>query len=543
MVKRILFFLSLLICSQTSWALDKLTASVDKNPVLAGEYFTLSIIAEGKVKGTIPDVSALSNDFVTSPVNTSSRTSIINGSVSSSTTWQMQLVARSPGTYTIPAFEVDGAKSQPIEISVVARDDQQQSKDIFVNTELKTRNLYVQQAALYTVKLYIGKDLLDGQLSDPVSDGAIFTQLGKASEEYEIIDGRRYMVLTREYMIQPQKSGNFTIEPPVFNGQIRDNYRRMATSAVGDSIDFSVSPIPADAADTWLPSEYLNFSEEWQPKTATFTVGTPITRTLTLTAVGVTKEQLPEIQMEDVNGFRIYPDTSERKQITRDGKVISQLIVSFAYLPQSAGDFTLPEVTLPWFNTITKREEVATLPSKTLSVVQDPNQPLLPQTPKVAQQPLNTTPSSAASVPAQVITEYKTPLWVWAVAASGYVVWLITLLIWWSTSKSKVQRQPQPAQQVTAPPFVSFEEAVKQNSANAFYQALLNYTKQQNIPMTKWLKQQPESLQSKVHALQSSLYSNTQSQVDLSALLNEIKQSVKRTVNKGSKPALEELYD
>lgn len=200
------------------------------------------------------------------------------------------------------------------------RDDEQQSNDIFVKTELKTKNLYVQQAALYTLKLYVGKELLDGQLSAPVSDGANFTQLGKGHEEYEVIDGRRFMVLTREYMIQPQKSGNFTIEPPIFNGQIRDGYRRMATSAVGNTIDFSVSPIPANAADNWLPSEYLNFSEEWQPKDAEFTVGTPITRTLTLTAVGVTKEQLPDIQLEDVNGFRIYPDASERKQITRDGK-------------------------------------------------------------------------------------------------------------------------------------------------------------------------------------------------------------------------------
>lgn len=542
MVKRILFLLSLLIISHKTLAVDNLTASVDKNPVLAGEYFTLSIVAQGKVKGTIPDVSALSNDFVTSPVNTSSRTSIINGSVASSTTWQMQLVARSPGTYAIPAFEVDGAKTQPIEISVVAREDQQQSKDIFVKTELKTPNLYVQQAALYTVKLYIGKDLLDGQLSDPISDGATFTQLGKASEEYEIIDGRRYMVLTREYMIQPQKSGDFTIKPPVFNGQIRDNYRRMATSAVGDSIDFSVSPIPADAADTWLPSEYLNFSEEWQPNESTFTVGTPITRTLTLTAVGVTKEQLPDIQVEDTDGFRIYPDTSERKQITRDGKVISQLIVSFAYLPQRAGDFVLPEVTLPWFNTITKREEIATLASKSLSVVQDPNQPVLPQTPKVTQQTRSNEPSQAVSTSTQQHTSYTVPLWVWALAVSGYIIWLVTLMFWWRASKSTVKHQPKMSQQTNSQPLISFEEAVKQNSANAFYQALLNHTRQQNMSMAKWLQQQPESLKTQVNELQRSLYSNTQSSVDLSALFTEVKRSIKQAADKRSKQVLDTLY-
>ncbi|KJY86123.1 protein BatD [Pseudoalteromonas piscicida] len=542
MVKRILFFLSLLILSHASLALENLTASVDKNPVLAGEYFTLSIIAEGKVKGTIPDVSVLSNDFITSPVNTSSRTSIINGSVSSSTTWQMQLVARTPGTYTIPALEVDGETTQPIEIKVVARDDEQQSEDIFVKTELKTKNLYVQQAALYTVKLYVGKELLDGQLSAPISDGANFTQLGKANEEYEVIDGRRYMVLTREYMIQPQKSGDFSIEPPIFNGQIRDGYRRMATSAVGNTIDFSVSPIPANAADNWLPSEYLNFSEEWQPKDTEFMVGTPITRTLTLTAVGVTKEQLPDIQLEDVNGFRIYPDASERKQITRDGKVISQLTISFAYLPQLAGDFTLPEVKLPWFNTITKREEFATLPSKSVSVIHDPNQPALPQTAPIPQPLSSPSVSPSTATQTNVITEQIIPLWMWGLAAFGYALWLITLLIWRLRAKPASNPVVNRVIDENPAPFISFEEAVKQDNPAGFYQALLRYTKQQNITMTQWLALQPSSLRAQVQTLQSSLYGGNSAKVDLAQLYGEIKTSVKSTVHTNKSQNLGNLY-
>ncbi|ASD69054.1 BatD family protein [Pseudoalteromonas piscicida] len=542
MVKRILFFLSLLILSHASLALENLTASVDKNPVLAGEYFTLSIIAEGKVKGTIPDVSVLSNDFITSPVNTSSRTSIINGSVSSSTTWQMQLVARTPGTYTIPALEVDGETTQPIEIKVVARDDKQQSEDIFVKTELKTKNLYVQQAALYTVKLYVGKELLDGQLSAPISDGANFTQLGKANEEYEVIDGRRYMVLTREYMIQPQKSGDFSIEPPIFNGQIRDGYRRMATSAVGNTIDFSVSPIPASAADNWLPSEYLNFSEEWQPKDAEFMVGTPITRTLTLTAVGVTKEQLPEIQLEDVNGFRIYPDASERKQITRDGKVISQLTISFAYLPQLAGDFALPEVKLPWFNTITKREEIATLPSKSVSVIHDPNQPALPQAAPIPQPLSSPSVNPSTATQTNVITEHVIPLWMWGLATGGYTLWLITLLVWRLRSKPAANPITTKVTDENPTPLISFAEAVKQNNPAGFYQALLSYTKKQNITMTQWLALQPDSLRAQVQTLQSSLYGGNNAKVDLAQLYGEIKTSVKSMVHTNESQNLGNLY-
>ena len=163
MVIRLLIPLFLLIHSFSVWAFDTLTASVDKNPVLVGEYLTLTIEANGKVSGAQPDTSGLAQQFVVGPMSVGSRTSIINGSMTSQTTWQMQVLARSAGTFTIPSFTVNGNSSEPITLTVVARGkDDTDQKDIFIETALTPDSLYVQQAGLYTVKLYIGKDLLDG---------------------------------------------------------------------------------------------------------------------------------------------------------------------------------------------------------------------------------------------------------------------------------------------------------------------------------------------------------------------------------------------
>ncbi|WP_419148062.1 BatD family protein [Pseudoalteromonas 'SMAR'] len=540
MVTRILLLLSLLISSQAALALDNLTASVDKNPVLAGEYFTLTITAEGKVKGTIPDVSALSQNFVTSPVSTSSRTSIINGSMTSSTSWQVQLVARTPGEYTIPAFEVDGAKTQPITLNVVAQQDDEQSKDIFVKATLDSTNLYVQQAGLYTVKLYIGQDLLDGQLSAPEAEGATVTQLGKQQEEYEIVDGRRYMVITREYMLQPQRSGDITIQPPVFNGQVREGYRRMAVSAVAEAIELTVNPIPSEHADNWLPSEYVNFSAEWQPQDTNVTVGTPLTRTFTLTAVGVTKEQLPELNMEEVEGFRIYPDTSERKQITRDGKVISQLLVSFAYLPQRSGEFVLPEVSLPWFNTVTKRQEFATLPAKNITIKADPN-----QSKTVA--PTSSSESAASALTDSATTAETTvqnhiPQWLWLITALGYLLWLATVVAWWLFHKARPTAKPLAQAEVNQPRNMGFADAVKKDDPQAFYQALLAYLHQQQQSLSDWLKTQPSEVQSQVHALQASLYGKGTGEINLKSLYQALQKAEKAHLQQQSTTPLDSLY-
>ncbi|WP_241652074.1 BatD family protein [Pseudoalteromonas phenolica] len=206
MVTRFYIACVFLLFSTASVAFDKLTASVDRNPVLVGEYFTLTISADGRVSGQQPDTSALARQFVMGPINTGSSTRIINGQASSETTWQMQLMSRKAGDITIPAFTVSGKSSDPIKLKVVARsNDADEQKDIFIKTELKPSKLFVQQAGLYTVKLYLGKDLLDGQLSAPAMEDAQVTLLGKQKEDYEVVDGRRYMVISREYLLQPQK--------------------------------------------------------------------------------------------------------------------------------------------------------------------------------------------------------------------------------------------------------------------------------------------------------------------------------------------------
>ncbi|CAM3945899.1 BatD family protein [Pseudoalteromonas byunsanensis] len=549
MVIRLLISVFLLLFLRPTMAIDNLTATVDKNPVLVGEYFTLTIEADGKVSGAQPDTSALSQQFVTSPVSVGSRTSIINGSMSSKTTWQMRIMARKPGTFTIPAFEVASKRSEPIQLKVVPRsDDGQQQKDIFVTTELTPSSLYVQQAGLYTVKLYLGKDLLDGQLTTPEMADAQISQMGKQKEDYEVVDGRRYMVITREYLIQPQKSGSFTITAPVFNGQVRESYRRMAVSAIADDTQLDVKPIPDTYQGAWLPSELVNLSEEWQPADETVSVGTPITRTITLTALGVTQEQLPDIELDTISGIRSYPDESDRNQLSRDGRVISQLVSSHALVPQQPGTYTLPEVKIPWFNTVINKVSYATLPARSITVVADPNQPaasvaapaLPTNTQSSAEQPNQSVPNLPTETP--VTTADKT-LFDWMLMGSGYVLWLLTLAIWllWKPKAAKPRTistaQPQD-------PMAALKAAVKQNNAHGFYQALRAFAKQQapELGFDTWLRllDTPE-LSNEIAKLQASLYSNSNHSADLTTIYQLLQTAIKKQAAQDS-AHLTQLY-
>lgn len=547
MVMRLICCL-LLISAMPSWAVTQLQASVDKNPVLAGEFFMLNISADDTIKNDQPDTSVLLKDFVVGRTSVSTRTNIINGSISKETTWSIKLMTRTAGDYTIPAFSVAGVSSAPIALKVAERSkDAQQNNDIFIKASLSSDSLFVQEAGLYTVKLYLAKELLDGNLSAPAMPDAQLSQIGKQTENYELVDGKRYLVITREYLVQPQKSGSYTIQAPTFQGRIRQDYRQLDVSALGDNVNIEIKPIPSDYQGAWLPSELVNLDEQWQPADDTVEVGTPITRTLTLTALGITKEQLPDIELPEIKGIRSYPDEKENNHLVRDGRVISQQTASYALLPQMPGTYTLPEVSVPWYNTKINRISYATLPARTITVT-----PSSTSTPAaVAAQPLTpsqsaTTDTAAISYQATPINQY--PLWLIIISVIGYLLWFITLILWWrsQSQRSLMQAKPTVTHSDSSISLDELKKHAKSNDVSAFYQALNRYamhlTKQSSGAIDK-LEQLADNAQLSQHIakLRAALYSPNDTDVDLIAIVGMLEEQ--RKVQKKSQQAvLKGLY-
>ena len=546
-----LFCCLLLLCAIPSFAATKLQASVDKNPVLAGEFFMLNISVDDNVKGEQPDTSVLLKDFVVGPTSLSTRTNIINGSINKQTTWSVKLMTRTEGQYTIPSFTVSGLSSQPIDLTVTKRAaNADNNNDIFVKTSLSSNSLYVQEAGVYTLKLYLAKELLDGSLSTPSMEDAQLTQLGKQTESYELVDGKRYLVITREYLIQPQKSGPYTIAAPVFQGRVQQNYRQLEVSAIGEDQQIEIKPIPSDYNGAWLPSELVNLGEEWQPSDDTIEVGTPITRTITLTALGVTKEQLPDIEMPTINGIRSYPDQKDNNNAVRNGRVVSQQTASYALLPQTPGTYTLPEIKLPWFNTKINRISFATLPARTITVT--PSSTVV-NPPVNTEQSIENTPvdetKADANTSAQMQTARSyTPLWLIAVAVLGYILWIGTAIYYWFTRSNintieKVKPLPTPRSQPSLKKLLNIQKA---GDVKAFYNELNNYavqiTKQDTGAIDELCRQINNSqLSTEVIKLQAQLYGNKATNSDLGAII-KILESEQAQASNSQQTVLKDLY-
>ena len=424
---------------------SEVTASVDKNPVMADESFTLTITANDEVDSSAFDPSPLLQDFVVGRTSVSSQTQMINFNTTRSTIWNTVLIPRKPGRFTIPAFTVDGQQTEAIALMVVpvSTTNPSQGRDIYITTEGDVDQAYLQQQLRYTVKLYLARDLQRGSLANPTLANADIRQIGKDKEYNDIIDGRRYRIIERNFAIIPQQSGTFTIEGPLFEGEVVDNSRQSfgffnrstPVNRVGPSQQINILPIPPNYNEHWLPSDFVQLNEEWQGDSSQYRVGEPITRTLTLTAIGVVEEQLPAINSQYPDNVKTYPDQAESTTVEKDSTLVAQRKESIAIIPSEAGPLVIPEVRIPWFNILTKKTEYTVIPAKTLNILPALNQGTSPLPTPVVNPAL---PLEQAVNPNSAVTpldvEQNNGFWI-ALSTVLALLWLGTLAAWYRHSR------------------------------------------------------------------------------------------------------------
>lgn len=490
-----LFSLSLLfLIANKAFALTELTASVDRNPVMVNESFILQIVANDSINTDNFDMSPIMRSGLTvGRTSTSSQTQIINGSISKTTTFNTVLLAREEGEYVIPPLEIDGVKTQPVTVTVIKSSAQagQSTQPIFLKNSIENADLYLQQTAKLVTRLYFSPnvDLQSGTLSDPVLESATVKQQGKDKETSEIIMGMRYRVIERIYTLTPQVSGEFTITSPTFNGEVSTDRRRSVFSAfggrkpvssIGNDIQIKVSPIPNNYSGSWLPSDLVQLNDELQPQQLTYQVGEPITRTFTLTALNVNEEQLPELKGQYPSSFNVYPDQSESHSVIRQNAVVSQRVSSEAIVATQAGEYTLPEVSINWFNTKTRSVQTATIPERIIKIVaadSDTGNALVTNVP-LQQQEIVT-----QACPDTEVTEMSCPILLdeadpknLVILLSGWGAWFITVLFWLlSRRKSDTKGPQQIAQTPSTFDSAELKKACKKNDHITARTELLNW--------------------------------------------------------------------
>lgn len=544
MIRQISLYCFLAIGLMFAQALEaKVEYSLDRGEIRENETFRLKIVVQNP--STL--ANALRLDFLPEELERLSlqqfnNSTMINGQFHSEMGWEVKLLARQAGTYTIPARKFGNETADSYTIRVLPAIDELKDDDspakVKLRAALNLEDVYVQQQLILTVRIYRSVVTRHESLTLPKAAGTLIEQLGD-DRTFEMVQGNTsYRVVERQFALFPQQSGELVIEPMTYTATILDDSQSSSPWGLSRTKPISLStpqykvnvkPKPAEAEEPWIPATNLKIEANWQPSNQTFKVGTPATLEFKVKGTGLLQTQLPNITFPEVDGVKIYRDSPEYQQLFNRLGVTSHHIEKLAIVPSKSGMVTIPELRIPWWNTITDKQDYAVLPAMTIEVkpqaLSDQSSSIEPVVSKNLDDQLPTSNSASADSASGTSEQGDATLWK-IISIALAALWLLTLILWRFTKPKPMASNTTDAiiplsqtEQLFKSSLSEVEKACSNNQSKLAHQLLLQWCRNQShlkhIRNLNQLKQTVEhtELSEQLDKLQEALYSPQSEQV------------------------------
>ncbi|MEW8376988.1 MAG: BatD family protein [Candidatus Thiodiazotropha taylori] len=483
-----------------------------------------------------PDLTPLEQDFEILSRSTQQSISVINGQMTSKRSLNLMLLPLRSGSLTIPAIQVGDQTTQPLSLQVERQPQQEAetTKQALIELSLDKDSAYLEEQILLTLKLYQAKGVR-GESLDPPVPSLDDTQLSLIHEDRYSSrkDGVDYRVVERVYALFARQTGTLTLDGVKFRGRSggnRDPFSSFFSNgfpshqqpgriirAESKPVSLEILPIPQGfTGERWLPAKNLQIVENGIDSEVAL-AGSPITRRVMIIADGVMSNHLPSIEQSMPSGLKLYPESPHLNDKPNHSGISSSLQQNLTLIATDPGTYTLPPIEIPWWNTETRRQEIARLPAKQISFMTNPSgmanqaQPSTAAQPSdqklSAEKPINASPEPADDFP-------------WMATLFG-LAWLITVTAWWFSSRQKQPTKPvtmdQPTEERSSPTEL---ESVLQKLADAYHArdeqaardawlhwALLNWPDNPPNNLSRLAGRCDTDLATAVNALERTIYS------------------------------------
>lgn len=393
-MKKLFILLLMFFYSFNAFAFVK--ARTDEVSISETEVFQLEIQTDQDIQSEL-DLTPLQSDFKIVGRGSSQSYHFDGKNHISQNSLILNLMPKRTGILTIPELTLGKEKTNALQIEVRPNSNTLQMQNenaVIIEAKPLSNTTYQGAGLVYRVKVFERIGLIKGAFQPPFLENAQIFPLGSYDLAQEQKDGALYQVLTQDYIIFPEKSGdNLTIEPAKFQGYYQkkvsteqllpfgftDSFIYQPRSSIQKEFSVTAKPVQINVLPQpentknywWLPSTNVRLSEEWNQEN--LKVGEPITRQITLNADGVLGRMLPNLSFTNTKDFKVYPEEAQKKErVDANGNLVGSEIQSFAFIPLHAGQVTLPALSVSWFDVNAGQMKKTTLPAKTFTIKPNP---------------------------------------------------------------------------------------------------------------------------------------------------------------------------
>jgi hypothetical protein len=370
-----------LFCAVSLAQQPAVETNLDRTELARGETVTLRIRVHGQQGGVQIDLEPLRNQFEIVSTRSASHLRSVNNRIESWTDYLLVLFPRELGEQQIPALVVGNQTTEPFTITVTEPGvtGLAAGNDVFLEAILSADSVFVQEQLLFTVRLhYTIAGIRNPVFTDVAPDNAVVQMLGAPHQYEQLVDGVRYGIYEKNYVIFPQRSGELIIPDIVFRGELTDgssnfvfrnpNMRPVTAFAEGYSVEVKERPAAFPATSTWLPATDIQISESWDKDITRLNPGDSVERTIVIVANGLDGAALPPLGRPDIDRMNVYPEQPVIERMVVDGNIVGTRIEKYVLVATEAGSVVIPEVNLPWWDVKNNELRSSVIPASLIQI-------------------------------------------------------------------------------------------------------------------------------------------------------------------------------
>ena len=412
MVKRFVLLIALLIVAFTGRAQNDIQVTATAPSVVeVGESFRLVYSVNAKADA-ISGVQLDGFSIMGPSTSYSSSSSWVNGKMSSSVEYSYTYIATpdKEGTFTMPVatVKVKGKeyKSNSVSVQVVAvapgggsggttqgagteqgvgsaQSSTVNNETLFTVVEVSKKNLYMGEALLATIKLYVAPQINLSNLDNvtfPKMEGFLVEELDpnqNITVQRTNYNGKVYnMAVIRKMLLYPQHTGELVIDPFEIGCIIREqaaggmgssifddffqNYRERRVMRKSLPVTINVNELPLSGRPANFSGIVGNIDAKGSISADSVPANEALTYKITVSGTGNLKLMTaPKLNLP--HDFEVYEPKVSKNIVATAGGNRGTVTFEYVIIPRFAGEYQIPELNIPYFNAITGKYATATV--------------------------------------------------------------------------------------------------------------------------------------------------------------------------------------
>jgi len=372
------------------------SVSIEVNPktTTLDEILVLSVIVNGTPESEYPELLGSEEDFDVRLIGPESHIQVINGEVSSQTSFRYQLSPKKEGRLVTPSanvtingkkYSVTGVPVQILKNNAVENSDE--DLEIFAKQTLNKESIYVGEQAVNSLTAYSLPQPVEFNIDTFSYDGFWTQDIGKIEKGSAIVRGKSFTSVKVRKAIFPLKEGNFKLPSRKITLKVRqrmnnarnplnmfgmdpfnDPFFGQAFNNISEKIlrtpeiNFNVLPLPAVPEIKGLLKTATpvvgptSLTLEYDKDPIKFSEGKTIQ--LTIKSEG-NINPLSSSQIEENSLFKVYEETPSSSQYEVAGKLVTEKILKVSIVPQVGGKINIPAFKLQYFDSESKNWEIS----------------------------------------------------------------------------------------------------------------------------------------------------------------------------------------